>query len=149
MICPASFPIIPDSLAQTGSLRGVGREAKQRLAWAKLYEQTHKAGLVCRRCGVSRPTLRKWRRRYQVEGVDGPRSRSRRPHHSPGQKVFAEQEPWIVALRTQRRLGARRIQSESQRHPSWTPPLDGHDPQASVPARHQSLASGQPYPHLH
>jgi transposase InsO family protein len=91
------------------------REAKQRLTWVKLYEETCNAGLVCRRCGISRPTLRKWWRRYQVEGVDGLQSRSRRPHHSPGQKVFAEQEQWIVELRTQRRLGARRIQTELQR----------------------------------
>jgi transposase InsO family protein len=92
------------------------RETKQRLTWVKLYEETGNAGLVCRRCGISRPTLRKWWRRYQTEGVAGLQSRSRRPHHSPGQKVFAEQEQWIVELRTQRRLGARRIQSELQRH---------------------------------
>ena len=34
-------------------------EAKARLGWVKLYQQTGDAGLVCRRCGISRPTLRK------------------------------------------------------------------------------------------
>lgn len=36
------------------------REVKQRLGWVQLYEQTQDAGFVCRRCGISRPTLRKW-----------------------------------------------------------------------------------------
>src|SRR5271157_3841863 len=31
---------------------------KTRLVWLKLYEETGDAGLVCRRCGISRPTLR-------------------------------------------------------------------------------------------
>ena len=33
---------------------------KARLTWITLYQQTQNAGLVCRRCGISRPTLRKW-----------------------------------------------------------------------------------------
>jgi len=47
----------------------MSREVKQRLAWVQLYEQTGNAGLTCRRCGISRPTLRKWWRRYQEEGI--------------------------------------------------------------------------------
>jgi hypothetical protein len=31
-----------------------------RLRLVRLYEATGNAGLVCRRCGISRPTLRKW-----------------------------------------------------------------------------------------
>ncbi len=31
---------------------------KQRLVWVEMYHQTQNAGLVCRRCGISRPTLR-------------------------------------------------------------------------------------------
>ena len=50
------------------------REIRQRLGWVKLYEETGNAGLVCRRCGISRPTLRKWWRRYQEAGEDGLRS---------------------------------------------------------------------------
>lgn len=33
---------------------------KARLGWVELYAKTGVAGLVCRRCGISRPTLRKW-----------------------------------------------------------------------------------------
>ena len=36
------------------------REIQQRLHWVELYSQCKDAGLVCRRCGILRPTLRKW-----------------------------------------------------------------------------------------
>lgn len=88
------------------------RECRQRLGWVELYVETGDAGLTCRRCGISRPTLRKWVKRYQAEGETGLRSRSRRPRTSPGQKVFGEQVSWILELRQQRHLGVRRIQSE-------------------------------------
>jgi transposase-like protein len=52
---------------------------KARLAWVELYAKTGDAGLVCRRCGISRPTLRKWWRRYQVDGEAGLVEHSRRP----------------------------------------------------------------------
>ena len=42
--------------------------AKARLGWVKLYERTGNATLVCRRCGISAPTLHKWVRRYAAEG---------------------------------------------------------------------------------
>ncbi|MFN8472743.1 MAG: IS481 family transposase [Anaerolineae bacterium] len=106
------------------------RETKQRLAWVQLYERTQDAGFVCRRCGISRPTLRKWWRRYQADGVSGLHSRSRRPHHFPNQKVFADQEQWIRQLRTQRRLGPRRIQVELERH---------HDCHLSLATIHKTL----------
>lgn len=35
-------------------------QIQQRLQWVKLYETSGDARLVCRRCGISRPTLRKW-----------------------------------------------------------------------------------------
>lgn len=42
-----------------------------RLAWVRLYEQDrHSAGRRGLRCGISRPTLRKWWRRYQSRGVE-------------------------------------------------------------------------------
>ncbi|MCV6625552.1 MAG: IS481 family transposase, partial [Cellvibrionaceae bacterium] len=69
-------------------------------------------GFVCRRCGISRPTLRKWWRRYQEGGEDGLQSRSRRPHSSPNAKINDEMEHLILDLRKTRNLGARRLQSE-------------------------------------
>ena len=88
------------------------KEIQQRLQWVKLYEQSGDAGLVCRRCGISRPTLRKWVLRYQAKGIDGLQSLSRRPLSSPNAKVNDHHEHLILLLRSQRNLGARRIQSE-------------------------------------
>ena len=44
-------------------------KVRMRLGWVQLYEETQDAGYVCRRCGISRPTLRKWYRRYLENGL--------------------------------------------------------------------------------
>lgn len=90
-------------------------EIKKRLTWMKLYEETGDAGLVCRRCGISRPTLRKWWQRYQAQGEAGLASQSRRPKTNPNRKVFEQEEAWILNLRRQHGLGVRRIQNELKR----------------------------------
>lgn len=33
---------------------------KAQLGWVKLYLEKQDFGYVCRHCGISRPTLRKW-----------------------------------------------------------------------------------------
>lgn len=91
------------------------KEVRQRLQWVKLYEESGDAGFVCRRCGISRPTLRKWWKRYQAQGIDGLKSQSRRPHTSPAAKIGPDHEKLILELRGKRNLGARRIQSELKR----------------------------------
>lgn len=88
---------------------------KARLEWVKLYQETRNAGLVCRRCGISRPPLRKWWRRFQDGGESGLGELSRRPHNSPKRKIFEKEINWISDLR-KRRLGSRRIQSELLRN---------------------------------
>ena len=90
----------------------MNKEIKQRLKWVLLYEKSGDAGFVCRRCGISRPTLRKWWRRYQSSGIDGLESHSRRPHSSPNTKVGEKEETLILELRRLRNLGPRRLQSE-------------------------------------
>ncbi|VAX00250.1 Transposase [hydrothermal vent metagenome] len=75
------------------------REIKQRLQWVRLYEETEDAGFVCRRCGISRPTLRKWWRRYKSLGIEGLQSQSRRPHRSPNSKIGKNEEKLILKLR--------------------------------------------------
>src|SRR5215212_9646560 len=87
-------------------------EASTRLGWIKLHEEIGDAGVVCRRCGISRPTLRKWWRRYQAEGVAGLEERSRRPHSSPGRKVLEPQERLILQSRRERELGLSRLRIE-------------------------------------
>src|SRR5687768_11703804 len=73
-------------------------EARARLIWVEMYLATGDAALTCRRCGISYPTLRKWVRRYQQEGVTGLQSRSRRPKGSPRKKVTEREASWILGL---------------------------------------------------
>jgi transposase InsO family protein len=87
-------------------------EQKKRLGWIQLYQQIGNAGIVCRRCGISRPTLRQWLQRYESGGIEALKDRSRRPQRSPTREVSSDQEALILSLRRQRRLGARRIQRE-------------------------------------
>jgi len=87
------------------------QSVKKRLKWVELYEETKNAGLVCLKCGISRPTLRLWVRRYKEHGLVGLQDQSMRPASSPNRKVHEQQEQWILELR-RRRLGARRIKSE-------------------------------------
>jgi transposase-like protein len=75
-----------------------------------MYEETHDVGLVCRRCGISGPTLRKWLRRYEEQGAAGLVSLSCRPKTSPQRKMVAQEEAWILELRRKRNFGARHIQ---------------------------------------
>jgi transposase-like protein len=85
---------------------------KARLKWVDLYKETGDAGYVCRRCGISRPTLRKWLKCHQENGVNGLVDRSRKPRFFPTQKVNQQITEWILELRNERNLGSRRIQSE-------------------------------------
>lgn len=90
----------------------MNKEIKQRLIWIKLFEKTKDAGLVCRRCGISRPTLRKWWKRYSEQGIDGLNSLSKRPLKSPNTKINPKMEGLILQMRSTRNLGARRLQTE-------------------------------------
>lgn len=87
-------------------------EIDKRLKWIRLYEETENAGLVCLRCGISRPTLRTWFKRYLENGYEGLRSHSRKPQFSPNLKRSGLLTEWILSLRKERKLGARRIQNE-------------------------------------
>jgi len=88
------------------------QDIRMRLKWVELFVSTGNSGLTCLRCGISRPTLRKWWTRYQLEGLEGLRSKSRKPNSSPAQKVFGQQKHRILSMRKDRNLGARRIQNE-------------------------------------
>jgi len=90
----------------------MNREIQQRLVWVKLFEETNNAGLVCRRCGISRPTLRKWWKRYSEQGIDGLSSHNKCPLKSPNTKINAELEALILEMRSARNLGVRRLQTE-------------------------------------
>jgi transposase InsO family protein len=84
-------------------------DPQARLGWIKLYEEIGDAGVVGRRRGISRPTLRKWWRRYQAQGTAGLEGRSRRPRSSPRRKVLEREEGLILQLRRERKLGLERL----------------------------------------
>src|SRR5450755_97648 len=77
-----------------------------------MYKETGDAGLTCRRCGISRPTLRKWMRRFEQHGQVGLVSQSTRPTGSPNRKVDHTVQAAILELRRAKNIGARRIQIE-------------------------------------
>ena len=95
-------------------------EIKARLKWVQEYEKTGNAGIACRRCGISRPTLRKWYKRYLELGLDGLQDKSKKPHKSPNNKVTKEHERIILKYRKKRKLGARRIQNELIRNHNFS-----------------------------
>jgi transposase InsO family protein len=95
--------------------RAADRAARLRLKWIATYRELGDAGTVCRRFGISRPTLRKWLGRYDAEGEAGLLGRSRRPRRSPARKVGPAEEELILGLRRERRLGAKRLRIELHR----------------------------------
>lgn len=86
-----------------------------RRSWVQLYLELGHAGRVCLRCGISRPTLRKWVRRYRAHGEQGLHSRSRVRKQLPPRQVTPAEEQHILHLRNQRNLGPKRIQAELMR----------------------------------
>ncbi len=88
------------------------KEIKARLGWVQLYLDTNDATFVCKHCGISRPTLRKWVKRYLDHRLLGLNSYSKKPLSSPNKKINYEISNLIKDLRENRNLGARRIQTE-------------------------------------
>ena len=91
------------------------RAVRRRRTWIAAYRELGDAGAVCRRFGISRPTLRKWLRRYDADGDAGLAELSRRPHRSPARKVGERAVELIVRLRRERRLGVKRLRIELER----------------------------------
>ena len=85
---------------------------KARLKWVALLKETGDSGYVCRRCGISRPTLRKWASRYDKLGLIGLENQSTKPKTSPNKKITADIENKILLLRKERNIGVRRLQTE-------------------------------------
>ena len=77
---------------------------KLRLSWIRKYEELNHAGKVCDHFGISRFTLRKWLKRYELLGIEGLYDLSSRPHNFPNKKVSKEQEEIILDLRKKRKL---------------------------------------------
>ena len=76
---------IRQRLPRAGQLARAGqemsREARARLAWMDFY-RTHgrNAALTCRRCGISRQTFYRWKRRFDPQVLSSLEDLSHRPH---------------------------------------------------------------------
>ena len=77
-------------------------KVKMRLGWVQFYQKTDNFSLTSRRCGISRPTLRKWVSRYQESGLEGLLDRSRRPKRCRPDKMNAQNRLWIGQLTSAR-----------------------------------------------
>jgi putative transposase len=97
---------------------------KERMRFATDWERgLYTMVELCERYGVSRKTGYKWVERYEREGPDGLRARSRAPHGCPHQ-IAEEVAEAICAARRQ--------------HPSWGPEkllqwLKRRDPELDIP----------------
>ena len=80
----------------------VEQRIQARLTGGRLYASTQDAGLICRRCGLPHPTLRKWWRRFQAHDEEGLREHSRCPRKTPAPKVTPQYEELILKLRRER-----------------------------------------------
>jgi len=61
---------------------------------------------------VSRPTVRKWRDRFNTEGLKGLKDRSRRPHHSPNKTSQRDRDKIIRLKKRMTHIGAERLHNE-------------------------------------
>lgn len=85
------------------------REVRRRLAVLRHVEEvTGNVAMSCRYFGISRPTYYTWLGRYEKEGVDGLRDRTRRPRTSPN-ATRAEVVDKIVYLRRHYHFGPGKI----------------------------------------
>jgi transposase len=97
---------------------------------------------MCRYYGITRQAYYTWVRRYEEQGLEGLRDRSRRPHTSPN-ATKAEVVGKIVYFRRSYHFGPHKIAMYLKRYqdvgisPSgiWrNPQAPGHEPAALLPA---------------
>ncbi|MFF4131872.1 helix-turn-helix domain-containing protein [Streptomyces mirabilis] len=85
------------------------REAKRRLAVIRHVEEvTGNVAMSCRYFGISRQAYYIWYRRYQAEGIEGLRTRSKAPKHSPN-ATHVEVVGKIIHLRQNYHFGPEKI----------------------------------------
>ncbi len=96
--------------------RELTKNANRRLAIIRhAQEVTGNVALTCRYYGISRQVFYTWLRRYEEEGVDGLRDRSRRPLHSPT-ATKTEVVGKIIHLRQHYHFGPQKISMYLQRY---------------------------------
>lgn len=92
------------------------REVRRRLAVLRHAEEVSgNVAMTCRYYGISLPTYYKWLRRYEADGVDGLRDRSKRPRTSPN-ATRADVVDKIIHLRRNYHFGPEKIAMYLQRY---------------------------------
>ncbi|MFN2518585.1 MAG: helix-turn-helix domain-containing protein [Jatrophihabitantaceae bacterium] len=92
------------------------REVRHRVAILQHAEEvTGNIAMTCRYYGISRQLFYKWRKRFDHEGIDGLRDRSRRPHHSP-QAIHVDVVGKILYLRQNYHFGPAKISMYLKRY---------------------------------
>ena len=79
---------------------------------------THGVNEAVRRFLTTKPTVRKWRNRYQAEGITGLYERSRRPHRCPHKTPPADEALVIAQRRKTPGFGPERLKREFGLRPS-------------------------------
>jgi transposase len=101
------------------------RQVRRRLAVLRHVEEvTGNVAMTCRYFGISRQTYYGWLRRYETEGIDGLRDRSKRPRTSPN-ATRAEVVEKIIHLRQHYHFGPRKIAMYLQRYHDVTISVSG------------------------
>jgi transposase InsO family protein len=96
--------------------RELERQARRRLAVLRHAEEVSgSVAKTCRYYGISRPLFYRWRRRYEEEGLDGLRPRSRRPKTSP-RATSTEVVGKVIYLRTNYHFGPQKISMYLKRY---------------------------------
>lgn len=83
---------------------------RARLSWVRMFEETFDASLTCLRCGITRPTLRLWGKRYKEQGPQGLRSKSRALKKPPEPKLTEERQKLILELHQKHKLSPKSLQ---------------------------------------
>jgi len=81
---------------------------KARKQLVETYQETGSISYTSRLWHTSRNVVRKWVKRYEAEGEEGLKDRSRRPHHSPRQTP-KEIEELVLKARKETGLGRKRL----------------------------------------
>jgi transposase len=95
------------------------REVRRRLAIIQHAEEvTGNVAMTCRYYGISRQVYYRWLRRYEEQGIDGLRDRSRRPRHSPN-ATHVDIVGKILYLRQNYHFGPGKIAMYLKRYHDW------------------------------
>lgn len=87
-------------------------DGREDTIYSRLPARRGNFSLLCESYGISRKTGYKWVERYQAEGIEGLKERSRRPHVMAGEIPYAIRKA-VIELRRQERepLGPKKIQA--------------------------------------